>query len=131
MRFVAMFVLCLSIGCSIPPPSGPLVVRCEDLAKSYRDSPSVADTAYTGQTVCIPCEHCRHDHTRLVWALGADASSPPVVILDFSPLQAPAPVAGLWVTGTCNGRTMDGVRRELPGFTFVVHVSDCRAARAP
>ncbi len=122
----ALLVVCLLSGCGIPDPPGPLIVRPADLARSFRDSPSVADTAYRGQLLSIPCEHCRQDGLRLVWSIGRDVTSPPVVILEFIG-PVPAVMAGLWVEGRCEGRTVDNIRRELVGYTFIVRVIECRA----
>lgn len=130
MRFAFMLPLCLLVACRIPDPPGPLIVRPSDLAKAYRDSPSVADTAYLHQVLLLPCEHCRKDHTRLVWSLGADADSPPVVVMEFA-ADAPTVTAGLWISGTCQGRTNDTTKRELHGFVFTVRVAECRVSPQP
>lgn len=124
-RFAFMLSLCLIVSCSIPDPPGPLIVRPADLAKAYRDSPSVADTAYKHQTLLLPVEHCRQDHTRLVWSLGAATDSPPVVVMEFGD-TAPVPVAGMWVSGKCEGRVVDNVHRELPNYGFTVVIRGCR-----
>lgn len=128
-RYLSL-VVCLFAGCNIPDPAGPLIVRPDDLAKSYRDKPDVADTAYTGQLIQLPADRCRQDHTRLTWSLGTDPKSPPVVILEFAG-DAPQPCAGLWIQGRCSGRVDDDVKRELAGFNFTVVVRECRVVRAP
>lgn len=128
MKCILLLVVCLSVGCSIPPPAGPLIVRPSDLAKAYRDSPHTASTAYGGIVIRCPASGCRANGNELTWSLGSDAASLPVVVFQFIG-DAPPISADLWIQGVCRGRVDDGQSRELPGFTFHVVVEMCYVAK--
>ena len=130
MRRTIASIFLLAVGCGIPEPPTPLTVRPSDLVKAYRDSPSVADTAYTGVIIRLNVANAERDvlPDRLVWRLFANTTTEPVLIFVFDG-QVPDPSPDLVIIGRCRGRTHDGKARELPGFVFFVRVEGCRVGK--
>ncbi len=129
MRFAFMCFVCLLSGCGIPAPASPPHVTPAALASAFRDTPAVANTAYRGIVIRVSIEHCRPSDDGLTWSLGTSDESKPVVQLHFAAGEVvPKPAPRTWVIGRCDGRVVDGLKRELAGFDFYVLVVDCRIA---
>jgi hypothetical protein len=128
---ILVVLLLFAAGCetTVPPPMEPLAIRPIDLVRAYRDSPDVARVAYTGSPVIIPLTTYTKDGDHLLWHIGSPDYPPAIVCELAEPL--PPTKAVVWVRGVCIGRVDDGIKRESPGVTFHVRVTDCRIAPPP
>ncbi len=122
---LALAIVIAPFGChpTVPNPVRAIPVRDIDLMAIYRDDPDKAKLAYDGQPIRLLCQNVVViDSTTLGVPIWHD--KPPVLILTFV-----GPIGehknSMWVTGTCHGRRDDGVDRTMPGFGFVVVVTDC------
>lgn len=113
-------------------PDVPSRVSPASLVRTYRDTPDIADSAYSGQLiVCyLPAGSYSVAGGEVHWSTGLP-NAPPAVLFDFDGPNSPANNrSDLQVTGTCRGRFIDGRRREVDVY-FYVRVSHCRYSSNP
>lgn len=109
-------------------PSDAVVVRPMDLARSYHDSKRAADYAYNEQTITLCVRGYVVRDRAIHWHLG-DQNIPALVVMELAEgekIPATALNRTLWVTGRCEGRMDDGVKRDYD-YPFHVRVTACRA----
>lgn len=103
------------------PTDAPIVLPM-DLVRTYHERPKIAEKAYTGKRIAVQIRQYVIRGREIHWHLG-DVNLPALLVFECD--DVPEPAAILWVTGTCEGITKDGGRREF-GYDFHIRVSGCR-----
>jgi hypothetical protein len=90
----------------------------------------MSNDAFTGQLVLIPLGDLTISGNEIHWHLFSDQTKPPILLFRFE--NPVGKISGtIWVHGRCLGRTDDSHSRELPGYNFIVVISDCRIVEPP
>jgi hypothetical protein len=122
MRTALAFAALLS-GCAEKKPTTPVMVSPAALVRAYRDTPQLAERAWTGRTVV--CTLAAGTYTRDARTLrfhAQDERAPCVCFVLLEPLASDGTIT---LTGVCAGAVRDEVQRGA-GVAFCVHVTDCR-----
>jgi hypothetical protein len=125
-RTLLVFLAFTLNSCHAPVrPDGEVrVTTAWELVKQYRDDPTAARTYFTGQIVRVRVTGVFIDGHEVHWKLALGGGEPPAIVFRFdSTPSLPIPCS---IEGTCEGRTDDGKKRNVPGYTFAVTLTSCR-----
>lgn len=122
MRIALAFAALLS-GCAEKKPTTPVMVSPAALVRAFRDTPQLAERAWTGRlvTCTLAAGTYSRDSRTLRFHLDNDRA-PCVCFVLAEPLSGDGAVT---LTGVCAGAVRDEVPRGA-GVSFCVHVTDCR-----
>lgn len=125
MRFLAMIVVSLSLGCGPASPTRPIVkqVGWVELVNYYRDSRTDAEQTYGGKQVQVylPRKSFRVHHDRIEAYLGM-TDRPGCLVFEVK--SGTSGGSAVLVTGICRGVVHDGIERAN-GINWFVRVESC------
>ena len=117
------------------PDAPELEIASSDLMRAYKDNPVAADAKYKGKRIAVKTATDVIRQTEAGPVVGkryTDSDTAEPTLFFHFPQSRAGEVAKmghrqlLTVSGVCQGRKDDGIRRVFPGWEFRVDLTDCR-----